>query len=286
VTRAAAALAAALSTLALWPARGAGQALLTQPQRYLLTTDVFDGRALWVQPAGLARRREASVGWSITGERRGSALALEQYGLTLASGGFGLGWQRSELIDNTHVSQWAIGYGAGGPRASIGAARRWLRGDRVHDAVWDVGVRVVPRPLLEVSVVWRDIGSPTVRAPAGVPSPQDTTYEATLLSAAALTLLGGRARLGGEWELVTAGWGTSAVRAGAAVVLPFNLGLQVRAEFAGDFAYRALAVALTWSAAATRITGFGAFPQGGGTRQYGVWGSAVRDLEPRSPGFR
>ena len=286
MTRAAAVPAAMIVTLTLWPATATGQALLTQPQRYALTTDVFDGRALWVQPAGMARRREATVGWSVTADQRGGITTLEQYGLTLVSRGFGLGWQRAELIDDTHVSQWAVGYGAGGPRASLGVTRRWLRGERVQDAVWDIGARVVPRPLLEVSVVWRDIGDPTVRAPAGVPSPQDTSYGSTLLPAAALTLLGGRARLGGEWELVTSSWGTSAVRFGGAVVLPFHLGLQVRAEFAGDFAYRDLAVALTWSAARGRVTGFGAFPQGGGARQFGLWGSAVRDLEPRVPGFR
>ncbi len=155
----------------------------------------------------------------------------------------------------------------------------------MKDGAWDIGARVVPRPFLEVSVTWRDVGAPVVLAPSGIPAPQDTTYEATLLPAAALTILGGRARLAGEWELATAGWGTSAVRFGGAFALPLNLGLQVRAAFEGDLAFHELAVALTWSASGGRVTSFAAFPEGD-ARQYGLWSSAIRDLERRVPGFR
>jgi len=263
------------------------QALITQPQRYLLTTDVFDGRAVWVQPAGLARRREASIAWSLTGEHRAGTTTLEQYGLTFASSGAALGWQRAELDDGSHVSQWAIGYGGGGPRASAGVTRRWLKGERVHDAVWDVGARYAPKPFLELSATWRDIGSPRVQAPDTLPTSLDTTYTSTVTPGAALTLLGGRARIAAETDLLTDGWKRRAARAGAAVALPWGLGLHVRAAFDGDLAFRQLAVALTWSGASARITGFGSFPQeGADARYYGVWGSAVKDLEPRAPGWR
>jgi len=266
------------------------QALITQPQRYLLTTDVFDGRALWVQPAGMARRRESSVAWSLTGERRGGALTLEQYGLTLASAGAGLGWQRAELVDGTHISQWVVGYGGGGPRASLGVARRWLKGHRIKDAVWDFGGRFVPRPFLELSAVWRDVGSPVVQASDTNATSPDTTYDAALIPAASFTLFGGRARLAAETELPTSGadkWKRRSARAGAAIALPWGLGLHIRAAFDGDLAFRQLAVALTWSGTGARVTGFGSFPhQGDDARYYGVWGSAVRDLEPRGPGWR
>ena len=269
-------------------APAAAQALITQPQRYLLTTDAFDGRALWLQPAGMARRREASLGWSVTGEQRGSGLSLAQYGLTLASGGFGLGWQRAELVDGSYVSQYAVGYGAGSPRASVGVTRRWLSGERVKGAVWDAGGRIVPRPFLEVSVVYRDRGSVLLVAPDTAPGgPYDTLYTPTLIPAAAITLFGGRARVGAETELLTDGWKRQAARVGAAVVLPFGLGLHVRTAFDGDFTFQDLSVALTWSGTAARVTGFGAFPQDGGARSYGLWGSAVRNLEqPRRPGWR
>lgn len=272
-------------------ARPAGaQALITQPQRYLLTTDVFDGRALWVQPAGLARRRESSVAWSLTGERRGGALQLEQYGLTFASSGAALGWQRSELVDGSHVSQWAVGYGGGGPRASVGLARRWLQGRRVKDAVWDFGARYAPKPFLELSATWRDVGSPVVQGPDTTAASRDTTYDAALIPAASLTLFGGRARLAAETELPTSGadtWHRRAVRAGAAIALPWGLGMHVRAGFDGDLAFRQLSVALTWSGTSARVTGFGTFPKDSDfARSYGLWGAAVRDLEPRRPGWR
>lgn len=262
------------------------QALVTQPQRYLLTTDAFDGRALWVQPAGLARRREASIGWSFTGESRDGVMTLEQYGLTFASNGVGLGWQRAELVDDTEISQWVIGYSAGGPRGSLAVARRWVKGRRANDAVWDFGGRYVPSPFLELSAVWRDVGTVVVQSSDTAQSSPDTSYSPTLIPAAALTLFGGRARLAAEAEVLTTDWKRRAARAGLAVVLPFNLGLHLRASFDGDLAFQELAAALTWSGTSVRATGFGQFPDGGGTRHYGAWSSAVKDLEPRRPGWQ
>ncbi len=262
------------------------QALVTQPQRYLLTTDAFDGRAVWVQPAGLARRREASIAWSFTGESRDGITTLEQYGLTFASSGVALGWQRAELVDDTEISQWAVGYAGGGPRGSVGVVRRWVKGRRANDGVWDFGARYAPRPFLELSVVWRDVGTVVVQSSDTAASSPDTTYSPTLTPAAALTLLNGRARIGAEAELLTSDWKRRGARAGAAIVLPFNLGLHVRTTFDGDLAFRDLAVALSWSGTSVRATGFGQFPEAGGPRHYGVWGSAVRDLEPRRPGWR
>jgi hypothetical protein len=264
-----------------------GQALITQPQRYLLTTDAYDGRALWTQPAGLARRRESSIAWSFTGESRDGIMTLEQYGLTFASRGVAIGWQRAELVDDTEISQWALGYAGGGPRASVGVVRRWVKGRRANDAVWDFGARVIPRPFLEVEVAWRDVGSIVVQSSDTATSSPDTTYSPTLIPAAALTLLNGRARLGAEVDLLTTDWKRRAARAGAAVALPFGLGLHARAAFDGELAFETFSVALTWSGTSARVTGFGQFPErSGGARHYGLWGAAVRDLEPRRPGWR
>ena len=272
--------------LLLLPGPLAGQALITQPQRYLLSTEVFDGRALWVQPAGLARHREASIGASLTGVDRDGVIKLDQVGLTLISGGLGLGWQRAELPDGSSISQYAVGAGLGDLKRSIGVTRRWMRGDRVKDDAWDVGARLVPARALELSVVLRDIGSPLVRAPSGAPAGSDTTYFTTLVPGAALRLLGGHARLAADWEIVTKNWGTSAFRLGAGVALPFNLGLTMRAEFSPNFDRRDLALSLTWGGSGARVTGFASKAVDADARYAGLWGSAYRLYDqPRRGGL-
>ena len=55
--RRASALALLLAATAALPGAAAAQSFVAQPQQYLLTTDVFDGRALWVQ-----RSEERRVG--------------------------------------------------------------------------------------------------------------------------------------------------------------------------------------------------------------------------------
>jgi hypothetical protein len=276
----AAALVCLLALGRAWPA--SAQALLTQPQRYVLTTEAGDGRALWVQPAGLARRREASIAWSITGSRQAGVTTLEQYGATLASGGVGLGFQHAELVDGTDINQYAIGYAVGSAKASFGLARRWIQGGRAKDVALDIGMRAVPTSLFEASLVLRDFGNPVVRAADPQDTAQrDTTYRATLTPGVALRLFGARLRMGADWELVTKGWGTSAVRLGTAIALPLRLELAARAEFSGDFVRRDLAVAVTWNGSVARATGFASIPQGTGADAYGLWGSALRDLDAR-----
>jgi hypothetical protein len=265
--------------LLILPGPLAGQALTTQPQRYLLTTDAFDGRALWVQPAGLVRRREASIGWSVTGVSRDNVIKLDEVGLTFVSSGLGLGWQHALLLDGSSVNQYAVGFGFGDPRRSVGLSRRWMRGARVSDDAWDVGARAVPVLPLELSIALRDIGSPLVRAATSLPTDSDTTYFTTLVPGVALRLFGGRARLGGDWEIVTHDWGTSAVRFGLGVVLPFDLGVNVRAEFSPDFNRRDLALAVTWGGGAVRATGFTSNPEDADARYAGIWASAVRALD-------
>ena len=263
------ALAALLATLAaLLPGGVAAQSLSAQPHLYLLTTEAFDARALWIQPAGLAARPEASLSGLITASTSGRR-TVTQYGLTLASRGIGLGWQHDRLPDGSSDNQWAVGLAGGTARFTAGVARRWIRGDSTNAAAFDAGVRYGARPSLEVSLVWRDIGSPVVR---------DTTVRATLVPGIALALFRARAQIGADWEIVTRGWGTSALRAGAAVALPLQLALSLRADFSGSLHARGLALALTWNPAGARVTAFASRPAGDGTDQAGAWLSAVQRL--------
>lgn len=265
--RRAAALAALLATLAaLLPGSVAAQSFSAQPHLYMLTTDAFDARALWLQPAGLAARPEASFSGLLTASTSGRR-TITQYGLTLASRGIGLGWQHDRLPDGSSDNQWAVGLAGGTARFTAGVARRWIKGDSTDAAAFDAGIRYAARPNLQLSLAWRDIGSPVVR---------DTTVRATLVPGLALALFGARAEIGADWEIVTRGWGTSALRAGAAVALPLQLSLSVRADFSGSLHARGLALALTWNPAAARVTAFASRPAGAGVDQVGAWLSAVQ----------
>ena len=268
--RRAAALAALVATAAaLLSGSAAAQSFTAQPQLYLLTTDAFDARALWIQPAGLAAIREASVsGFFTTATQRGQGPT--QYGLSLASGGLGLSWQHDRLGNGASDNQWAIGLGVGNQTVKVGVARRWIRGANANDAALDLGMRITPRPSVLLSLAWRDIGSPVVR---------DTVVRAVLVPGAALALFGARARIGVDWELVTRGWGTSALRAGASIVLPLSLALSVRADYSGSLHARGVVLALTWNAASARAVAFGAWPSAGGVSQAGAWAAAVRSLD-------
>ena len=261
------------------PGAALAQTYVAQPQYYLLTTDAFDGRSLWVQPAALARLKEASISLMVTGDHLNGPLLLSQYGATLSSGGLGLGWQHDEDPTSAgHTDAFVVGFGFGSPTASLGGDRRWHRGTNTKDAAWDFGGRYNPTGGLELSLTWRDVGQPVVLG--------DTIFT-TLVPGAAVQLFGTRLRVGADWEMVTKGWGTSAIRAGAQLALPRELGLSFRAEFDGDFKTRTISASLSWHSATTRFTGFGARARQGGADHIGLWGSAIapQSMQPSGPRF-
>lgn len=253
----------------------AAQSFIPQAQRYLLSPDVSDARALWVQPAGLTRRREATLAVFGSGGH-GGVSGVAQYGAILANGGIALGYQKDRIPGGFSGDTWMVGFAFGVPMAAIGATRSWHRSGGRTDGAFTVGGRYAPAGLMDVSVVWRDIGSPVVLG---------DTIRSTLLPAAGLNLLGGRARLSGEWEIVTGDWGTSAVRFGANVALPRGFILTALGDFSGSMDRRSLALALSWNGAAARVTGFGTDVVGGAD-PYGVYAALVRPVGQRRRGFR
>jgi hypothetical protein len=261
-------LALPLCAAAVLPGRAAAQSFVPQPQQYMLTTDASDGRALWVQPAGLARRHEASISALVTADRAAGGTRIGQYGATLASGVLAFGWQHDRFSDTVAMNAFVVGLAAGTPVVSLGADRRWYSGTNTKDGSWDVGGRYQPAPALELSLVWRDIGSPVVVG--------DTIF-ATLVPGASVSLFGGAVHAGADWEIVTRGWNSSAVRAGVTVPLPAHFGLSLRGELTGNFSARGLALAVTWNGAAARVTGFGSSVRAPDLDRAGLWGAAVSD---------
>ena len=243
----------------------------------MLTTDVFDGRALWLQPAGLVARGESSVSMMATVDHAsGQSLSLGQYGITLASGPLGLGWQHDRAGTSGHTDAFVIGYAVGRPDVSIGVDHRWHRGTSTHSSAWDVGARFTPSSYLALSLVWRDVGSPVIL--------DTNVLRSTLVPGVAVSLFKHYLQVGADWEIVTRDWGTSAVRAGATLKLPKGISAGLRGEFTGRLRGRSLALTVSWSRPKARFSGFRTGDRESDVDHYGVWASAIATEQARHRG--
>jgi hypothetical protein len=253
---------------AVLPGIAAAQSFSPQPQLYLTSVDAADARAVWLQPAGLSRRQEASIGIFAGGERSGAG-GLTQYGAVLSSGPIGLGWQHDRRSSSVKNDMFTVALTGGNQRAGVGLSRSFYKGTGTKDGGFTFGARYAPRPSIETSLVLRDVGSPVILG---------DTLRATLLPAVAWNTLGGRARFSAEWEVVTGEWGTSAVRTGVSVGVFGGFILSARGEFSGGLEGRSLAIALTWGALRGRATAF-ATDIRGASDPFGIYAASVRPLQ-------
>ncbi len=226
---------------------GSAQVMPAQPARYLLTTEASDARALWVNPAGLARVLEASIGADVTEDHFfPGGTRLSQYGLSLAGRGVAAGWIHERFPPGQALNAYAVGIGLGDEKFSAGTTRRWYSG-AVTGSTWDAATRVSTIDGTQLSLVVRNIGSPRLL---------DSTYWATLVPGAAVSLFTGALRVGGEWEVAPHTWRSIAYRAGGAVALGRRLALLVRADLTAGFKRRGLVVALSFDASGSRAGAF------------------------------
>ena len=237
-------VAATLVLAVACPRHATAQLYPALPQRYLLTTDAFDGRAVWVNPAGLARRIEASIGADATVERQPGSTRLAQFSASIRSRNVAFAWVHDRYPGSSGANNFALGVGLGDEALSLGVTRRWYGGPR-GDQAWDIAVRGRLTPLLGLSLVWRDAGSPTVR---------DTIYAASIIPAAAFHLLDGRLVAGVEGDLGTDLRALREIRAGATCFVAAGVAISLRGEFSPGFARRGFAVGVTLGAAKTRST--------------------------------
>ena len=232
--------------------RLAAQVLPAPSARYLLTTEVDDARALWVNPAGLARRLEASIGADIGADRfSGGAVQLSQYGATVSSRGLAVSWIHDRYPGGASVNAYAVGAGLGDESFSGGITRRWYRG-LVRFSAWDVALRAATANGLQVSIVGRGFGAPL----------PDSTYRPTVVPGASVSLLGDALEFGAEWELATSHWRSQEIRAGGTVAISGVLALTLRADLAPDLKRRRIVLGFTWSPSQARVSGFTGFSGG------------------------
>jgi hypothetical protein len=263
--------------LAIWAAHSTraaaaqGAPLPAQPVRYLLAAQAADARALWLNPAGLARRSEASIGGDLSLDRAPGGTHLSQYGATLASRGFALGWTHDREPGGASANGYAIGLGLGDAAFSAGVVRRWVRGP-VRASVWDVAGGTAARDWLHLSLVARNLNSPL---------PGDSAWAPSLVPGLDAALLGGRLDAALEWEVATRGWRSRTWRIGGTVALWRGVALAVRADLARDLGLEGLVFAVHLEAPTARATAFALLPKGRDLESVGAAGALVARGLPR-----
>jgi len=154
-------------TVAAWlvaatPARVTAQIAENRSVAYLTPSDVADGRALWVNPAGLAARPEASIYAHFSIRDPGAQGQLGQFTAGFNARGLSFGYQGDEFGGGQSGRTYRLGFGTLSKLLAIGLGYSMYRGD-TKGAGWDVGGRYVLSPALTVALVVRNLGEPLVR---------------------------------------------------------------------------------------------------------------------------
>jgi len=175
----------------------AAQAVPNRTTLYLHPTDVTDARALWVNPAGLARMMEASVHLDLTVGDPGASGRLRQMTAGVSSRGFSFGYQRDLFDGGVRGHTYRLGFAAGKQRLAAGAATALYRGAPGSSGKgWDFGIVYDLAPTLTLGVVAANVGHPVVR---------DSVLRVVYTPGATLRLFDRRAVLSADSRVTTDG---------------------------------------------------------------------------------
>jgi hypothetical protein len=255
-----------LSLAAAGPSPAAAQSVRPLAERSLLTTAVRDERAVWVNPAGLARSTQASLAADLTVERADGEARLAQYGLAFSSRSLAFGWEHDRLLGGSSTNTYVVGFGLGDELFSGGVAHRWYQGGK---GGWDVALRGRATDGLDLSLVWHDIGSPLVRG---------VVVGDRFVPAAGFRLLEGRILAGVEGDIPGDLSTLSEFRAGAGIALSTRIVVACRATFSRETARRGVVVFIGFGGRRYRGSFAGLFPEGGGLGAVGADGAVIADL--------
>ena len=148
--------------LVLLAAGGSAQVAPNRATAYLHPSDLADARALWVNPAGLARGLEASVNADVTVGDPGAAGRLRQLSLGFNSRGLSFGYQRDVFDGGLRGHTYRAGLAGTYHGLGVGIATSLYRG-AASGASWDLGVTYALQPTLAAAAVITNIGQPTIR---------------------------------------------------------------------------------------------------------------------------
>jgi hypothetical protein len=192
---------------------------------YLTPSDASDGRALWLNPAGVAARPEASIYAHFSVRDPGAKGQLGQVTAGFNAQGLSFGYQGDEFGGQSGRT-YRIGFGTSASGLALGLAFSMYRGD-TKGTGWDVGARYQPLPPLTLALVARNIGQPLVRG---------IRLHVQAVPAATLSLWNNRLALSGVATFTEddafAGY---AFGAGTAFRLGVPLGASARLDLNRDF---------------------------------------------------
>ena len=160
---------AALATLLFLAVGPSGRPAVAQsvaPNRataYLFPTDVKDARAIWVNPAGLAIAREASIYAEVGIGEPGEAGRLRQINAGFNSRGLSLGYQRDLLDDGVRGTTLRLGLAGGTGGFAVGFDVARYSGSGTNATGWDIGSSYAPSAAFNFGLVAANIGQPIVR---------------------------------------------------------------------------------------------------------------------------
>jgi hypothetical protein len=153
-----------VSLLLLLAAGAPAQVAPNRATAYLHPSDLSDARALWINPAGLARPLEASVNADVTVGDPGAAGRLRQLTLGFNSRGLAFGYQRDVFASGTRGHTYRAGLAGAGAqgRLALGVAATLYRG-AASGLSWDLGATYALQPTVSASGVIANLGQPTIR---------------------------------------------------------------------------------------------------------------------------
>lgn len=130
---------------------------------YLHPTDVRDARAIWVNPAGLAVLREASVYAELGMSEPGARGRLRQVNAGFNARGLSFGYQRDIFDAGVRGHTYRLGLAGAAEGLAAGLAIAHYRGDGAKGTGWDAGVTYDWLAGLTVGTVVTNIGQPSIR---------------------------------------------------------------------------------------------------------------------------
>jgi hypothetical protein len=154
-----------LALLALGARTAPAQVVPNRATRYLDPSDVGDARAVWVNPAGLARYPEASFNLAVAVGDPGVAGRLRQLTLGANSRGLSFGYQRDVFADGSRGHTYRVGLAAGHAGLAAGVAAALYRGGTAGTG-WDLGILYDWTTSVSLAGVIQNIGEPVVRGSA------------------------------------------------------------------------------------------------------------------------
>lgn len=205
--------------------------------RYRFVSDTTTA-GLWVNP-GVAgfNRRVKLIGHYTWNRPRDEGWTTGQYLIGLQSGVVGFGYRHDEFEAEGEFSQgdaYTVSVGHAGRRMGLGVSRTW-RTVGPAEGSWEIGALLEASRLMDVGLVWRDIGTPEVRG---------TPRDSRLIGAATLTPPERRFTFSAQVDYSTASDDFRAFRIGATAEVLDVVDALATAEWDGDGDFLGLFIGL------------------------------------------